>query len=131
MRPRFARMGDFEDGLTLREKRLLKQAVAAFERAVESEPTHVQAWFWLAVTRDNRGQEADAIPAYERAISLGLDGEDLTRALAWLASSYSKTARHHEAVTAITRAADLGGYMPTEEFDALRRQVLRRSGRRT
>lgn len=67
------------EGLTLREKRRLKAAVGCFERAVSADPSLTEGWFWLAVTRDNRGQEADAIPAYRQALSLGIKGPTSAR----------------------------------------------------
>ena len=74
-------------------------------------PSSVGGWLWLAVTRDNRGQEAEAIPAYREALSLGVSQVN-TRAQAWtwLASSVSKTGRHAEALGALAEADSIGGY---------------------
>lgn len=101
------------EGLALRQRRCLKQAAACFEQAVIVGPSSVEGWFWLAVTRNNRGQEAGAIPAHREALSLGIS-EVNTRAQAWtwLASSVSKTGRHAEALGALAEADSIGGYEP-------------------
>jgi tetratricopeptide (TPR) repeat protein len=118
------------EGLELRGRRRLKAAAASFERAVEAEPARAEGWFWLAVTRDNRGQEAEAIPAYRRALSLGLaDANRRAQAWTWLASSLSKTGQHAAALAALAEADRLGGYRPAEEYQRLRRAVQRRPGR--
>lgn len=117
----------YQDGLVLREKRRLKAAVESFERAVADEPHNSLAWFWLAATRDNRAMEAEAIPAYERALELGLDAPEVAKAWAWLASSYSKTGRHAEALVAADRAEEVGGYEPADEFRRVIAAVRRRS----
>lgn len=118
------------EGLALRERRRLKAAATCLERAVAAEPDMVDGWFWLAVTRDNRGQEAEAIPAYRRALGLGI--ENLSRraqAWTWLASSLSKTAKHTAALAALSEADKLGGYEPAEEYRRLRTAIQRRSAR--
>lgn len=108
----------------------MKAAVACFERAVAADPALTEGWFWLAVTRDNRGQEAEAIPAYQQALRLGIDDRDqCAQAWTWLASSLSKTGRHSEALDALTEAVRLGGYEPEEEFAQLRVAIGRRAMR--
>jgi len=118
------------DGLTLLERRRLKAAEACFEQAVESEPDSVDGWFWLAVTRDNRGQEAEAIPAYRKALDLGLDDPNRrAQAWTWLASSLSKTADHPGAVEALVEAERLNGYQPEDEYQRVHAAIEGRSGR--
>ena len=74
--------------------------------------------------------EAEAIPRYERALTLGLPPEETAKAWTWLASSYSKTARHEDALRAADEAAALDGYEPKAEFDKIVASVRRRSRRR-
>jgi tetratricopeptide (TPR) repeat protein len=124
------RSAPLAEGLALRQRRRLKQAAACFEQAVAADPSSVDGWFWLAVTRDNRGQEAEAIPAYRRALSLGISVvNQRAQAWAWLASSLSKTGRYREALSALTEADNLGGYQPAAEYQALRAQIQRRTRR--
>lgn len=56
--------------------------------------------------------ETEAVPALERALELGLGGSETAKARTWLASSYSKTGRHSEAIAAVARAEELGGHVP-------------------
>lgn len=113
--------------LALRQRWRLKQAAACFGRAVTADPS-VEGWFWLAVTRDNRGQEAEAMPACRQALSLGVS-EVNTRAQAWiwLAGSLPKTGRHAEALDAVAEADSIGGYEPAAEYQALRSSIQRRA----
>ncbi len=121
---------DLAAGLELRTKRRLTAAVALFERAVATSPALADAWFWLAVTRDNLGQQEAAIPAYRRALQLGIaDPEGRAQAQMWLASSLSKTGQHEAALAALAAADRLGGYEPAGEYIRLRRAIWRRSAR--
>ena len=88
----------------------------------------MEGWFWLAVTRDNRGQEAEAMPTCRQALSLGVS-EVNTRAQAWiwLAGSLPKTGRHAEALDAVAEADSIGGYEPAAEYQALRGRIQRRA----
>jgi tetratricopeptide (TPR) repeat protein len=103
--------------------------VRAFEAAVSADPASADGWYWLAVTRDNRGDELNAIPAYERAIRLGLDQQRLGRAWTWLASSLSKTGRPADALACLAHAAAMGGYRPHTEYARVRHDVQRRAER--
>jgi cytochrome c-type biogenesis protein CcmH/NrfG len=104
--------------------------VTCFERAVVSEPDLVEGWCWLAVTRDNRGQEAEAIPAYRQALRLGIgDVNRRAQAWTWLASSLSKTGEHAAALDALAEAEKLGGYDPAEEYRRVRAAIQRRPAR--
>lgn len=117
------------EGLRLREAHRWKAAVRAFERAVAAEPESPLAWFWLAVTRDNRGEEETAIPAYGKALELGLPPQEAAQAWTWLASSLSKTGEPTEALVALERADDIGGYSPSAEYEEIRSAVERRARR--
>ena len=120
----------FQHGMELRDKHRWKAAALCFERAASLVPDWAEAWFWLAVTRDNRGDEPAAIPAYRRAIDLGLEPQErLAQAWTWLASSLSKTSQHTAALHAIEVAERLGGYDPRQEFDTIAQAVRRRSQR--
>ena len=115
-------------GVELRQKRRLTAAVGYLERAVEADPRLAEAWFWLAVTRDNLGREAEAVPAYRRALTIGIDDPNRrAQAQMWLASSLSKTGQHQAALAALAEAGRLGGYEPAGEYIRLRRAIWRRS----
>jgi cytochrome c-type biogenesis protein CcmH/NrfG len=104
--------------------------VACFERAVAADPASTEGWFWLAVTRDNRGQGAEAVPAYRQTLRLGIDDRNQrAQAWTWLVSSLPKTGRHPEALDALTKAVRLGGYEPKGEFGRLRVAIGHRAMR--
>ena len=117
----------FHDGLDLRRRHRWKAAASSFERATSLCPAWAEAWFWLAVSLDNRGDERAAIPAYRNAIGLGLEDQREVQAWTWLASSLSKTGRHGEAMEAIETAEGMGGYHPSAEYRNVKHAVERRS----
>lgn len=101
-----------------------------FAIVTEAAPTSAEPWFWLAVTLDNRGDEEEAIPAYRRAIELGLAKDKLGKAWTWLASSLSKTGSVDEAAAALEEAERVGGYRPRAEYERVALRVRRRLERR-
>ena len=121
----------FERGMELRELHRWKRAAEEFGCARTLFPDWADAWFWEAVSLDNRGEEAKAIPLYEGAISRGLSGRWRGRAFAWLASSCSKAGNPESALKYLTDAELAGGYEPRAEFDELARQIRRRVLRKT
>ncbi len=117
----------FSAGLELRERHRWKVAAAAFGQALALEPQWADAAFWLAVSLDNRGQEQEAIPAYRRALELGLTSDLEPKAWTWLASSLSKVGESRAALSALGEADARGGYEPGEEFGRVSRAIRRRS----
>ena len=115
------------DGLRVRKAHRGKAAIRVLEMAVERDRTSAAAWYWLAITRDNRGEEARAIPAYRRAIELGLPPDRLARAWTWLASSLSKTGQPREALACLLESAAIGGYRPRAEYRRIRDEAERRA----
>ena len=77
-----------DDDATLRELRA----------AVEARPDDPVAAFDLACEFDGRGREREAIPNYERAIALGLAGEQLEMALLQRGSSHRALGEYGRAV---------------------------------
>lgn len=69
-------LGDFEKTMVFLKKVLNKQ------------PNDPEVHYQIAWTHDALGKETDAIPAYEKAISLGLTGDDLENAYLGLGSTY-------------------------------------------
>jgi tetratricopeptide (TPR) repeat protein len=115
-------------GLALRRRRKLKAAVAEFAALVEAEPGNALGWYYLAVTHDNRGAEASAIPCYLRAIELDPDLPMRFEASLYLASSYAKTGRPAEALRWLAAAERFG--REHELIPKLRRRLTRAPGAR-
>lgn len=61
--------------------------------------------FDCAVTHDNLGLEAAAIPFYERAIELGLSGHDLEMAILGLGSSYRCIGQYEKSLAVLENGA--------------------------
>ena len=109
---------------TLHDRDLLAEAVAMREAGQVEEAKrllldlHTQSPddpiinLQCAWAHDKLGLEAEAVPFYEAAVRLGLDGEDLRSALLGLGSTYRTLGRYDDALATLTRgietyAADL------------------------
>jgi protein O-GlcNAc transferase len=94
--------GALARGLAARARGELADALVEFRQAAADSPEDPEAWYWLAVTQDNLGMEATAVPCYQRALQLGCADEPAAHA--YLASSLQKTWRPEAAVAHIERA---------------------------
>jgi tetratricopeptide (TPR) repeat protein len=94
--------GALARGLAARAAGALGDALVELRQAVADSPQDPEAWYWLAVTQDNLGMEATAVPCYQRALQLGCADEPAAHA--YLASSLQKTWRPQAAVGHIERA---------------------------
>ena len=79
------------------------EARAILRDLAAAHPDDPQAQFRVACTCDGLGYERDAIPRYERAIALGLGGDDLQMAHVNLGSSHRAIGQYEQAV-AVWRA---------------------------
>jgi tetratricopeptide (TPR) repeat protein len=70
-----------------------------------SQAEEAKAAYESACAHDRRGEEAEAIPDYERALALGLPPEERWQALLGLGSSLRNVGRHEEAVRVLRAAA--------------------------
>lgn len=77
----------------------IQQAKTKYDKAIAN--------FKLALFHDNNNRENEAIPYYKSAISLGLDTETKSEALAWLASSLFKTNQSKEAIGVLRKSRKL------------------------
>jgi tetratricopeptide (TPR) repeat protein len=69
-----------------------------------SQADEARAAYQRASSHDKRGEEAAAIPEYQRALALGLASDERWQALLGLGSSLRNVGRHEEAVR-VLRAA--------------------------
>jgi tetratricopeptide (TPR) repeat protein len=65
-----------------------EEAMGLLRLALAEQPDNPAVHYQIAWTHDSLGKEADAAPAYEKAIALGLKGEDLEGAYLGLGSTY-------------------------------------------
>jgi len=92
-------------GLACLESDLLPEAIAAFQRAVSSNPRYADAYFRLGIAQEKRGDLRAAIAAYDRATEL-----QPTLTEAWFrAGALVYTMGHRdEAIGCFRRAASSG-----------------------
>ena len=69
-------------------------------------PAHAELHYEVAGLHDMLGREAQAIPLYQKAVSLGLGESSLRGALLGLGSSYRTTGRHAEALSRFPDAVE-------------------------
>ncbi|MDE2867708.1 MAG: tetratricopeptide repeat protein [Chloroflexota bacterium] len=108
-----------------KKRRSLAGLTAALERAT-TRGGQARAHYELGLFHDNNGREAQAIPHYREALALGIESEVVPEALAWLASSLSKTGHPEEAARRAGQALRLTTDPSLEGF---LRRLLRRIDR--
>lgn len=109
----------------MRKRRSLPVLLRAVEEA-DTDNSRALAHFELALFHDNNSREAEAVPHYEAAISLGLDKKRDAEALAWLASSLYKTSRPHDAIQRLMQARAMAQDTGLQRFlDGLERRINR------
>lgn len=82
------------------------EAEAALEVLTLQHPEAPGPWYHLAWARDLQGKEAEAAPAYERAIALGLSGEELQGALLGLGSTHRWLGHSEAAIATLERGVE-------------------------
>ena len=121
--------GIFEKGMKLRELHRFKAAAGFFHEIRKSNPNSAEAWFWEAVSLDNRGNEKDAIPCYIEALRLGVPDSLLPKAYLWLSSSYSREGDWKNSDKYLRLAEENGDYEPPEEFEFISGKIRKRNKR--
>ncbi len=92
-----------ETAIRLRENGELEAARAALLALAEERPDDAVVQYQAAWAHDVLGLEADAVPFYERALELGLRGDDLEGALLGLGSTYRTLGRYADAERTLRR----------------------------
>lgn len=72
----------------LRKEGSFEKTMAYLQDLLKTNSNNPMIYYHVAWTHDALGKEADAAPAYEKAIALGLNGENLEGALLGLGSTY-------------------------------------------
>lgn len=67
------------------------------------DPTNAAVNLQCAWVHDKLGLEAEAVPFYEKALEIGLEGEDLHDALLGLGSTYRTLGRYGESLRTLDR----------------------------
>ena len=111
-----------EEAIQLREAGKLEQARVLLLDLVAAHPDNPTINYQCAWSHDALGLEREAVPFYERAIALGLRGEDLAGALLGLGSTYRCLGEYHKAIERLLRA--LAETSTDESIQRYKRAIL-------
>lgn len=90
--------------IALREEGQVHAARALLLEVHSENPDDPRVNLHCAWIHDKLGLEAEAVPFYERAIAIGLRGDDLHDALLGLGSTYRALGRYQEAMETLDQA---------------------------
>ena len=96
-----------EEVQNLRAAGDFKKTMEVLENLLKMQPNDPQVYYQTAWTHDSLGREADAILFYEKAISLGLKGEDLENAYLGLGSTYRCIGKYKDSEQVFIKAQKL------------------------
>jgi tetratricopeptide (TPR) repeat protein len=107
-------------GYELRDRANMAPTIAYFEALLAEHPDHPVLVYEVAGAYDTAGEEATARQLYERALSLGLDGDVLRRCLCQYGSTLRWLGEYDKSLAALDRArAEFPGSDAVRVFRAL------------
>ncbi|MEI6737178.1 MAG: tetratricopeptide repeat protein [Pseudomonadota bacterium] len=117
---------DISRAVLLRKKGQHTEALAILLDLLKASPIDTKLNYEIACTYDQQGLEVDAIPHYEQAIALGIDGEDRRGALLGLGSSYRCVEQYADAVRTFERG--IAEFPSAHEFNVFLAMALHNLG---
>ena len=107
-------------GYERRDRANMAPTIAYFEALLAEHPDHPVLVYEVAGAYDTAGEEATARQLYERALSLGLDGDALRRCLCQYGSTLRWLGEYDKSLAALDRArAEFPGSDAVRVFRAL------------
>ncbi|MGZ3748532.1 MAG: tetratricopeptide repeat protein [Pseudobdellovibrionaceae bacterium] len=97
-------MAWIDDVKTARAEGSFEKAMNVLSAELGKRPNDPMVHYQMAWTHDALGKEMDAVSAYERAIELGLSGEDLKGAYLGLGSTYRALGKYEKSKEVFDRA---------------------------
>ncbi len=97
---------DLADAIQLRSNGQAEEARHRLLALVATYPDEARVHFQTAWTYDVLGLEREAVPFYERALNLGLHGEDLAGALLGLGSTYRTLGEYQRSIACLRRGVE-------------------------
>lgn len=94
------------EAIALREQGQLEGARTLILELYAEHPDDARVNLQCAWIHDRLGLETEAVPYYERALDVGLSGDDLHHALLGLGSTYRALGRYEEAIETFNRATN-------------------------
>lgn len=117
---------DIARAAALRKKGQHTEALAILLDRLRAHPDHAMLHYELACNYDPQGLESDAIPHYERALTLGLEGAVRRNALLQLGSSYRCVEQYTDAIRTLERGRD--EFPEANEFGVFLAMVMHNVG---
>ena len=96
-----------QTAIELRNKGFYKESNLLLVDLADQFPNNAQIHYQCAWSFDVLGEEAKAIPYYEKAISLGLDHENLEGALLGLGSTYRTLGQYEKSAQTFQKAIQI------------------------
>jgi tetratricopeptide (TPR) repeat protein len=112
--------------IAYRNEEKFDEAEKLFRELVAEYPDNAEVEYHFAWLCDKRGQETDAVPHYERAIALGLAGEDLRGALLGLGSTYRTIGQYPQSVATLQHGMET--FPDSNEFPTFLAMALYNTG---
>jgi tetratricopeptide (TPR) repeat protein len=90
--------------IALRREGSFEKTMAYLRELLTANPNDAVIYYHIAWTHDALGKETDAVPNYEKAIVLGLTGEDLEGVFLGLGSTYRALGDYQNSKRVFTQA---------------------------
>lgn len=113
--------------ISLREQGFDEEARELLLELHRESPDDALVNLQCAWVHDKLGLEREAVPFYEAALRLGLNGDELRSVLLGLGSTYRALGEHHKALATLTRAVD--EYPEDRGLGVFRAMALYNNGR--
>ena len=98
---------ELENAIAKRKEGDYESSIHILTSLVEQFPNDAYIYYQCASSMDVAGREADAVPYYKRAISLGLDREFLQHAFIGLGSTYRTLGKYKKAKETLQEGMEL------------------------
>ncbi|MGE8207794.1 tetratricopeptide repeat protein [Heyndrickxia sp. NPDC080065] len=98
---------ELNQAILLRKEGNLKESNEILVKLASENPEDAEINFQCAWSFDTLGNETEAVPYYEKAISLGLEGEDLEGALLGLGSTYRTLGQYEKSKSTFLKGMEL------------------------
>lgn len=92
-----------EEGRAKQDQEILSEVREGLLKLLSMYPDDAEINYQIGIAHDNSGLGRQAIPYYERALELGLEGPDLERCLMGLGSTYRYWGHYQKAVDTLRR----------------------------
>ena len=110
-------MNELEKAIELRQSGKLEEAKSLLLDLIAQDPKNPSVWYQCAWVHDAAGQEREAVPFYQKALELGLQGEERQGALLGLGSTYRTLGMYQQSEKIFEEA--IKEYPESKEYQVL------------